>query len=92
MSLQKKGSINAIEAFERFKISRLSAVIYDLREIGFRIITEHKTTSKTKYGYRRAYVEYSFAKPSDRKHNDSKFSVNFNPADKTTITKTVPTV
>lgn len=82
MSLQKRGSINTIEAFEKYKISRLSAFIYELREDGFRIITERKTTARTKYGYRRAYVEYSFAslKKNNRVNNNSnRFTAEYKP-------------
>lgn len=43
--LQHAGSISSIEAFERFKITRLSAVIFNLKQDGYRFRTEDIETS-----------------------------------------------
>jgi hypothetical protein len=52
--LLQKGSITSLEAFRRYKITRLSARIYDLREQGMRIKTimqgsEFESQSYAKY-------------------------------------------
>ena len=72
--LQKKGSINTNDAFDNHRISRLSAYIYTLRKEGFKIVAEHKTDTKTKYGHNKTFVEYRLVKSSkpEVKRNNNK--------------------
>ena len=47
--MEKYGSISSYEAFEKYRITRLSARIHDLREQGFNITTENKVKKGTHY-------------------------------------------
>lgn len=58
--LQKK-SITSMEAFGKYGITRLSAVIYNLRADGYEIATTEKT-SKNRYGNACTYAVYSLKK------------------------------
>lgn len=40
--IQKYGSISSLEAFEKYRITRLSGRIFDLREQGYNIVTDMK--------------------------------------------------
>ena len=58
--LNKKGSITSLEACITFRITRLSAVIFNLRKDGYDIISVQKHTTN-RYGNRCQYVEYTKA-------------------------------
>lgn len=47
--LRDKGSITSMEAYTELGATRLSAIIYDLKKIGFNISSVTKTV-KTRYG------------------------------------------
>ena len=51
--LQKHKSITSLQAFKKFNITRLSAVIYQLRDEGYDIETERKINKNTgtSFGY-----------------------------------------
>lgn len=55
--LQEHGSITSLEAFELYGVTRLSALIFNLRAEGYAIesITEHTTN---RYGRRVPYARY----------------------------------
>ena len=53
------GSITSFEAFQDLGITRLSAVIFDLREQGYKIRTKDET-SRNRYGEKTTYARYSF--------------------------------
>lgn len=55
--LQKNGSITSMEAFDLYGVTRLSAVVFNLRAAGYSIetITEHTVN---RYGRRVAYARY----------------------------------
>ena len=57
--LKKHGSITTWEAIERYRATRLSAIIYNLRAQGMNI------SSVTKKGKDGVYVEYRWLKHSD---------------------------
>jgi len=41
--LKRRGAITSLEAFYNYKITRLAAVIFDLRAAGHNIVTINKT-------------------------------------------------
>lgn len=47
--LRNKGSISSMEAFELYDITRLAAVIFDLRADGYRITAEDETSKRGKH-------------------------------------------
>ena len=47
--LKTHKSITSLQAFEKWHITRLAAVIFDLRQLGYNIITAEQTT-ETKFG------------------------------------------
>lgn len=55
--MQKHGSITSMEAFDLYGVTRLSAVVFNLRAAGYSIesITEHTVN---RYGRRVAYARY----------------------------------
>lgn len=55
--LNKKGSITSWEAIKLFGCTRLSAVIYVLRNEGMKIKTEH-VTKKNRYGWPVTFAKY----------------------------------
>ena len=59
--LEKYHTITSMEAFQRYKITRISAVIYNLRDSGLKIVTEYETT-KNIYGERTTYGVYRLVK------------------------------
>ena len=59
--LEKYHTITSMEAFQRYKITRISAVIYNLRNTGLKIVTEYETT-KNGYGERTTYAVYRLVK------------------------------
>lgn len=56
--LNKKGSITSWEAFEKYGITRLSAVIYILRQDG-QNIKSISTTKKNRYGHSVTFSTYT---------------------------------
>lgn len=50
--LIQNGSITSWEAIEKYRATRLSAIIFKLKERGYDIVTEmkHDTESKTRWG------------------------------------------
>ena len=55
--MQKHGSITSMEAFDLYGVTRLSAVVFNLRAAGYSIesVTEHTVN---RYGRRVAYARY----------------------------------
>lgn len=56
--LQDFGSITSMDAFNDYGITRLSAVVYDLREAGYKIKTNDETR-KNRYGVATTYARYT---------------------------------
>ena len=59
--LQKEGSITSYKAFVRYGITRLSAIIYDLRREGMDISSEI-ITKRNRYGNTCNFAKYTLAK------------------------------
>lgn len=59
--LIKRGSITSWEAIKLYGCTRLSAKIYNLREEGFDIKTDH-VTKKNRYGYPVTFAKYILQK------------------------------
>lgn len=55
--MEKYGSISSYEAFDKYRITRLSARIHNLREEGYNIITENKVKNGTHYAVYRLEEE-----------------------------------
>ena len=55
--LNQNKTITSMEAFQMFGITRLSALIFDLRKDGFNIVTEIQHY-KNKYGNTTNYAKY----------------------------------
>jgi hypothetical protein len=55
--LNKRGSITSWEAIKLYGCTRLSAKIYDLRNEGMKIRTEH-VSKKNRYGYMVTFAKY----------------------------------
>lgn len=55
--LKTEGSITSMEAFEKYGITRLSARISNLREMGVPIVTKFITV-KNRYGGKTSFAEY----------------------------------
>ncbi len=55
--LKNKGSITSWQAIQWFGCTRLSAVIYDLRNEGMKIKTEY-VTNQNRYGYPVKFAKY----------------------------------
>lgn len=62
--MQEHGSITSMEAFELYGVTRLSAVVFNLRAAGHSIesVTEHTTN---RYGRRVSYARYELAEESN---------------------------
>lgn len=56
--LQTHGSITSMQAFIYYGITRLSAIVFNLRKAGYPIIT-NSITSKNRYGNFVTYAEYT---------------------------------
>ena len=54
---KKNGSITSMEAFQNYGITRLSARIKDLRDMGYDIVT-HMVESPNRYGEITRYAKY----------------------------------
>lgn len=59
--LEKKGCITSYQAFIRYGITRLSAIIYDLRKEGMEISAE-TITKRNRYGNTCNFAKYTLAK------------------------------
>ena len=59
--LRKQGYITSYEAIEKFGATRLSGIIFILRERGFGIETE-MVQGKNRYGHTTSYVIYHLVK------------------------------
>lgn len=57
--ISKFGSISSLEAFRDLGVTRLSAVIFDLRHDGYEICGEMEAT-KNRFGETVHYMRYSF--------------------------------
>lgn len=55
--MSKFGSITSLEAFRDLGITRLSAVIFDLRELGYRIETKDES-ALNRFGEKTNYARY----------------------------------
>lgn len=60
--LKEKGSITSIEAFSLYGVTRLSAIIYILRNNENLTITSVRKVTKNRYGNNTAYAEYKLIK------------------------------
>lgn len=56
--IREFGSITSLDAFKDLGITRLSAVIFDLREDGFDIFTDWEQ-GKNRFGHPTRYARYS---------------------------------
>ena len=54
--LEKNGSITSLEAFKKFYITRLSAVIFNLKAKGYEIDKVYETNKRTKKHYARYFL------------------------------------
>lgn len=57
--LQSKGNITSMEAIELYGATRLSAIIFCLREHGYNIITQ-KVDGVNRYGNKMKYARYLY--------------------------------
>ena len=55
--LKTKGSITSMEAFELYGATRLSAIIFDFRKMGYDIVT-HDMQTTNRYGQNTNYAKY----------------------------------
>jgi hypothetical protein len=55
--LKEHGSITSLEAIEEYGATRLSAIIFQLRKRGYKIVTED-TDFVDRYGYKSRYGNY----------------------------------
>lgn len=61
MHLERFGTITSFEAFVGYGITRLSAIIYTLRKLGYKIESKTRTT-KNRLGNYTSYAKYTLAK------------------------------
>lgn len=57
------GKITSWEAFQDYGITRLSAIIYNLRDAGYNISSE-KRTAKNRFGNKTNFAEYKLIRKS----------------------------
>lgn len=62
--LRNIGSITSMEAFNLYGVTRLSAIIHDLRDMGFPIHTI-MVDGKTRFGDSTKYAKYILGKESE---------------------------
>ena len=55
--LKECGSITSMEAFEKYGATRLSAIIFDFRKMGYDIDT-HELVRKNRYGESCVFAKY----------------------------------
>ena len=70
--LESGKSITSMEAFE-LGITRLSAIIFDLRKLGMPIITQTASTV-TRYGSSTTYAVYKLAEAKDEMKSPTEFN------------------
>lgn len=63
--LQSGKGITSMEAFQKYGATRLSAIIFDLRKLGYDIET-HRCVGKTRYGDTSQYARYLMKKEEDK--------------------------
>lgn len=56
--LQENGSITSMEAFRKLHVTRLSAVVFDLKKAGHKFETE-TIRGKNKFGEKTSYAKYT---------------------------------
>lgn len=56
--LKRYGKISSMSAFRHFGITRLSAIIFNLRKDGYIIESETKTSTSRRFGWKNHYAEY----------------------------------
>lgn len=61
MHLERFGTITSFEAFVDYGITRLSAIIYTLRKLGYKIENKMLTT-KNRLGNYTSYAKYTLSK------------------------------
>ena len=64
--LISKGKITSWEAIDKYAATRLAAIIFNLRESGYKIVTNRKEHTD-KYGNAGSYAEYVLVKAPKRK-------------------------
>lgn len=57
------GKITSWEAFQEYGITRLSAIIYNLRDAGYNISSEKRTTTN-RFGNKTSFAEYKLIRSS----------------------------
>lgn len=62
--LKEHGSITSMEAFELYGATRLSAIIFDFRKMGYDIVT-HDMHTVNRYGQGTNYAKYVLRRDSD---------------------------
>lgn len=62
--LQKNGSITSMEAFKKYGATRLSAIIYNLRNYGFKIGSED-VCMKNRFGEKTIFSKYIYEGQED---------------------------
>jgi hypothetical protein len=60
--LRRYGSITAKTAYLEYGIQRLSAIIFNLRKDGYRILSSPMIT-KNRFGHTTRFVKYKYIKP-----------------------------
>lgn len=59
--LEEKGTITSWEAIELYGATRLSAIIFNLRQRGMNIVTREKAFTD-RYGHKSSFAEYYLVK------------------------------
>lgn len=59
--LQQHGTITSMEAFEKYGVTRLAAVVFDLKKLGYDIITMN-VEAYNRYGEPTHFARYYMAK------------------------------
>lgn len=65
--LKEKGSITSMEAFELYGATRLSAIIFNLRKMGYDIVT-HDMHRTNRYGHNTNYARYVLKGVADERN------------------------
>lgn len=63
--MRENGSITSMDAFNFFNITRLSARIFELRQLGHIIDTE-RVTAKNIYGHSYTFARYYLVKEAEK--------------------------
>ena len=59
----KRRTITSQQAIDLYGATRLSAIIFNLREKGYNIVT-HDVKAKNRFGHARTIAKYQYIKPS----------------------------